>query len=659
MNDFFKWLLSSQGFMPHGHCYLWQPGTMWLNIGSDGLIAAAYFLIPFTIYDFVRRRTVDIPFQGIFLMFAAFILLCGSTHLMEIWTVWHPDYRLSGALKLIPGIVSMATTLALFRIIPLASQLRSPRQLQQEVAARTTELTEVNGKLQQTVRELQQQREELQTMLDLLPVGIAIAHDALGNQMTASTRLAELLGISTTQNLSLSAEDGPSSAFRCLRDGKVIPPQDLPMQLAARTGQEQRDVDLDVELADGRKIALMVSAAPLFDADGRVRGAIGAHVDVTGLKQIQRALEEADRQKDEFLAMLAHELRNPLAPVRNAAVLLARAPHIDPQSRAAAAIIQRQVMHFTRLVDDLLDVARITRGQIELKLTPLELAPLVASALEAVDSLMEEREHRISVAYPSEPLYVFGDATRLVQCLVNILSNAAKYTDPGGKIEVELRAGVSTALISIRDNGIGVAPEFIPRMFELFSQSERSLDRAQGGLGVGLSLVRKIVEMHQGEVECSSEGIGRGCVCMITLPVTAQRIAAAPASPAREVAARRVMIIDDNQDAADSLAMMLALDGHETRVAYSGSDALADAATFAPDVVLLDIGLPMMDGYEVARRLRATPGFDRVRIVALTGYGRLDEERSGSLFNAHLVKPVDLDVLAQTLIGSERDTVTG
>ncbi len=657
MNELFKWMFSSQGFMPHGHCYLWQPGTMWLNVGSDALIAAAYFVIPFSLYDFVRRRTADIPFRGIFLMFAAFILLCGSTHVMEIWTVWNPDYRFGGALKLLTGIVSIATTLALFRIMPHAIQLRSPRQLQQEVVARTAELTEVNAKLQLTIRELEQQREELQTMLDLLPVGIAIAHDALGNQMTASTRLAELLGVSTLQNLSLSAEDGPKSAFRCLRNGKVIPPEELPMQLAARTGQEQRDVNLDVEFADGRMIALMVSAAPLFHPDGHVRGAIGTHVDVTGLKRIQRELEEADRQKNEFLAMLAHELRNPLAPVRNAAELLARASHEDSRTQSAVAMILRQVSHLTRLVDDLLDVARITRGQIELKLSPIELAPVVTMALEAVEPLMKERRHRVSVAYPTGPLYVNGDATRLVQCMVNILNNAAKYTDPGGEIHVELSVDKAMALITIRDNGIGVVPEFLPRMFELFSQSKRALDRAQGGLGVGLSLVRKIVEMHQGEVACMSAGIGQGCTCRIWLPLTDHGIAAVPEPGRLKIKARRVMIVDDNHDAADSLAMMLALDGHETHVAYSAEGAVADAATFRPDAILLDIGLPMMDGYEVARRLRAMPGFDQVRIIALTGYGRLDDRRTRTAeFNAHLVKPVDFGALAEAIMGSHSDS---
>ena len=657
MSELFKWMFSSQGFMPHGHCYLWQPGTMWLNVGSDAMIAAAYFVIPFSIYDFVRRRTADIPFRGIFLMFAAFILLCGSTHVMEIWTVWNPDYRFGGALKLLTGIVSIATTLALFRIMPHASQLRSPRQLQQEVVARTAELTEVNAKLQLTIQELEQQREELQTMLDLLPVGIAIAHDALGNQMTASTRLAELLGVSTAQNLSLSAEDGPRGAFRCLRNGNVIPPEELPMQLAARTGQEQRDVNLDVEFADGRTITLMVSAAPLFHPDGHVRGAIGTHVDVTGLKRIQRELEEADRQKNEFLAMLAHELRNPLAPVRNAAELLVRASHMDSRTQSAVAMIQRQVSHLTRLVDDLLDVARITRGQIELKLSPIELAPVVAMALEAVEPFMKERQHRVSVTYPTEPLYVNGDATRLVQCMVNILNNAAKYTDPGGEVQVELSVDTAMALITIRDNGMGVVSEFLPRMFELFSQSRRALDRAQGGLGVGLSLVRKIVEMHQGRVECTSAGIGQGCTCKMWLPLTRRRITAAPEPRTLKVTARRVMIVDDNHDAADSLAMMLALDGHQMHVAYSAESALADAATFRPEVILLDIGLPMMDGYEVARRLRAMPGFNQVRIVALTGYGHLDDRRIRTAeFDAHLVKPVDFETLAEAIMGSHSDS---
>jgi signal transduction histidine kinase/ActR/RegA family two-component response regulator len=422
------------------------------------------------------------------------------------------------------------------------------------------------------------------------------------------------------------------------------------MQLAARTQQEQRDVSLDVEFADGRTLALIVSAAPLFHPDGRVRGAIGTHVDVTGLKQVQRELEEADRQKNEFLAMLAHELRNPLAPIRNATEFLVRAPNVDPQSRNAAVMIQRQVMQLTRLVDDLLDVARITRGQIELKRIPIELAPLVAQALEATEPLMRERRHRVSVKYPVEPIFVNGDAMRLVQCMVNVLNNSAKYTDPLGEIQVELSADNAMALITVRDNGMGVVPEFLPRMFELFTQSQRALDRAQGGLGVGLSLVRKIVEMHLGQVACTSAGVGQGCTCKIWLPLTENRINSAHEARPAGIGARKVMIVDDNHDAADSLAMMLALNGHNTYVAYSAEAAIAGAGIFRPDVILLDIGLPLMDGYEVARKLRARPEYGQVRIVALTGYGQLDERQVHTAeFDAHLVKPVGIDALIVAL----------
>ncbi len=646
------WLLAAPGFLPHGHCYLWQPGTLWLNVGSDALIAAAYFAIPLSLYRLVRRRTSEIPFPGVFLMFAAFIFLCGSTHIMEIVTVWHPYYRLAGALKLLTGVVSLATLFLVLRLMPLALQMRSPRELQKQVEARTTDLADANARLQLTVEELERQREELQTMLDLIPVGVAIAQDPLCKHMSASARLAEMLHVSPKQNLSLSAEDGPHGGFRCTRNGSEIPPQDLPMQRAARTGEEQRDVEFDVEFPEGRTINMMMSAAPLFRPDGSVRGAIGAHVDVTALKRVQRELEHADQQKNEFLAMLAHELRNPLAPIRSATELLARIPSADSRIQGAGAVIQRQVTHLTRLVDDLLDVSRITRGDIELKLARVELGGLLTLAMEAVEPLMLERGHRVSVLYPQRPLYVLGDSTRLVQCIVNILNNAAKYTDVGGEIHVELTGDGASALLAIRDNGMGVAPEFLPRMFDLFSQSQRALDRSQGGLGVGLSLVRKIVSMHRGEVSCVSEGVGCGCTCKIWLPLSEPAEILQNAAPRPlNVAARRVLIVDDNHDAADSLAMALALEGHEIQVVYTGEDALEVAATFQPQIVLLDIGLPKMDGYEVARQLRARRSVESLRIVALTGYGHLgDRQRSQAAgFDAHLVKPVEFEALSRVI----------
>jgi PAS domain S-box-containing protein len=501
-------------------------------------------------------------------------------------------------------------------------------------------------------REIERQREALQKTLDIIPVGIAIAHDPQCRNMSASPRLAEMLGVSTDQNVSLSAENGPNSVFRCVRNGEVIPPEALPMQRAVRTGQEQRDVELDIEFADGRILNMIMSAAPLFDRAGRVRGAIGAHVDVTALKKVQRELEAADRQKDEFLAMLAHELRNPLAPIRSATELLGSIPISEPVVQSAAAMIKRQVSQLTRLVDDLLDVARITRGQIELKLAPVELAAAIALAVEAAEPLIREKGHALSVACPAQPVYVTGDSARLVQCILNLLTNAAKYTRAGGRIAVELTVDGATALISVRDNGDGIAPEFLTRMFDLFVQSEQTLDRSQGGLGVGLSLVHRIVSMHHGEVYGTSAGVGQGSTFAIRLPTIDQPAASTRHERPPKTGPRRVMIVDDNHDAAASLAMLLSLEGHETFTAFTAGDALADAPRFRPDVILLDIGLPEMDGYQVARLLRTMVELEGTRFVALSGYGTSgDRQRAHAAgFDDHLVKPVEFESLLRVLV---------
>jgi signal transduction histidine kinase len=297
-----------------------------------------------------------------------------------------------------------------------------------------------------------------------------------------------------------------------------VPDDDLPMQKAARTGEEQRDVEVDLQFPDGRVLNLLISAAPLFHPDGSVRGAIGSHVDVSALKRIQRQLQDADRQKDEFLAMLAHELRNPLAPLRNAAEILRRVPSGDERHGHSVDMIMRQVSVLTRLVEDLLDISRITQGQIELRLERVQLAPLIDMAVETVNPLVRQKQHELRAAVSAESVWVQGDAMRLVQCLVNLLTNAVKYTDAGGRIELQLLAEPGRAVIRIQDNGAGIAPEFLPRVFDLFVQGEATLDRSQGGLGVGLSLVRRIVQLHGGDVACMSEGPGRGSTFEIRLP---------------------------------------------------------------------------------------------------------------------------------------------
>jgi signal transduction histidine kinase len=368
------------------------------------------------------------------------------------------------------------------------------------------------------------------------------------------------------------------------------------------------------------------------------------------LRTRERQLYTADRRKDEFLAMLAHELRNPMAPIRNASELLARMIPADPEMQAPVGIVKRQITHLSRLVDDLLDVSRITQGRIELQRRPIELAEVITQAMESVEPLMRERRHRVFVSTSYEPLYVNGDGARLVQCLSNILTNSAKYTDSGGEIRIEERAESGWAVVSITDNGVGIPPELLPQIFDLFVQSDRSLDRSLGGLGIGLSVVQRLVEMHGGFVSASSPGPGGGAKFEVRLPLVAAPEASVAAEPAEPVRAMRILVVDDNADAADSLTLLLRLDGHETESVYTPAAALERARTFEPEVILLDIGLPGMDGYEVARRIRSHGS--RARLVALTGYGQSEDVRRAreAGFDEHLVKPADPQVLRQKLV---------
>jgi signal transduction histidine kinase len=364
--------------------------------------------------------------------------------------------------------------------------------------------------------------------------------------------------------------------------------------------------------------------------------------------QLYQDVQEADRQKNEFLSMLAHELRNPLAPIRNAVHVLRLQAEGKPELDWARDVIDRQVKHLVRLVDDLLDVSRITRGKVRLQLEPLSLAAVVAEAVEASNPEIQAREHRLEVALPPGPVWVQGDATRLAQVVTNLLNNAAKYTDPGGRIGLTVGQEESTAVVRVRDNGVGIPGEMLSTVFNLFTQADRSLDRSQGGLGIGLTLVKRLVEMHGGSVEARSAGTGQGSEFVVRLPALAGgevRAGAAAGGNAPELSGAPcgVLLVDDNVDAAESLAILLRLGGCAVRVAHDGPSALAAARACPPEFVVLDIGLPGMDGYEVARRLRAEPATRDAVLVALTGYGR-DEDQTRSReagFDHHFIKPVD------------------
>lgn len=369
------------------------------------------------------------------------------------------------------------------------------------------------------------------------------------------------------------------------------------------------------------------------------------------------ALREEHRRKDEFLAMLAHELRNPLSPIRNAAHLihLRVADREEPAIQAACGVIERQVEALSRMVDDLLDVARVSRGAIELRPETIDLGVAIRHAVEVARPLIEAKGHRLDVQIPSEPIHVRGDLTRLTQVFANLLTNAAKFTHEGGRIAVSA-AREDTAVVRVTDTGVGISPALLPQVFDLFAQGDRSLDRSQGGLGIGLTLAKRLVELQGGSVTAHSEGDNQGTEITVRLPFCDAPEQGSEAGPETDVVPReraRVLVVDDNRDAADSLADLLELLGHEAKVAYDGPAALELARELQPTLVLLDIGLPGMNGFEVARALRSEPHGQGITIVALSGYGRAsDKELSRQAgFDDHLVKPVAIEALHGLLGG--------
>lgn len=410
---------------------------------------------------------------------------------------------------------------------------------------------------------------------------------------------------------------------------------------------------------DGTYRWMLDNGIPRFAPDGSFLGYIGSCMDINEHKQMEQALREADVRKDEFLAMLAHELRNPLAPIRNAAQVLKLVGVSDPNQQWAREVIERQTQHLTRLVDDLLDVSRITRGKVTLQRETLELATVLNRAVETSRPLIDARKHTLAVTLPSTPIQVIGDLTRLVQVVSNLLTNAAKYTDEGGRLHLSATQRAGEAIISVRDNGMGLSADLLPHVFDLFTQAERALDRSQGGLGIGLTLARNLVELHGGKIEARSAGTGQGSEFIVRLPVlrAAAPATTAPADGVQQARPRglRILVVEDNVDAAEMLHLMLKLAGHEARIALDGATALATAQSFMPQVILCDIGLPGMNGYEIALQLRSQPAFKQTRLIALSGYGQEEDRRHSKAvgFDYHLSKPIEPDAL-MALLGSLR-----
>jgi len=442
----------------------------------------------------------------------------------------------------------------------------------------------------------------------------------------------------------------------------------LPASLAPAASPFLRMLDSGrreaLELTVGERW-LRVTVDPIRDAGGIIRGGLCIASDITDRRRLEEALKRraeelaaADRRKDEFLAMLAHELRNPLAPIANALESIRLNQGHAAVTEEAVDIARRQVEHMARLLDDLLDVSRFTRGNVQLRKTIVDLKSVLERAVETSRPLIEARGHEFLASIPDAPVWLEGDPTRLAQVVANLLNNAAKYTDPGGRISLTVAREGDEAIVRVRDNGIGLGVEMLPRVFDLFAQEDRSLDRSQGGLGIGLTLVRSLVQHHGGSIAAESAGPGMGSEFTVRLPVLPDEAASAQdtvvdssaTSPPR---LQRVLVVDDSRDAATSLAQVLTLWGHEARVAHDGSEAIEATMGETFDVVLLDIGLPGMDGFQVAKKIRERLGPDSPMLIALTGYGQeSDFARSrGVGFSDHLVKPVSLDRLQALIDG--------
>ena len=701
MNEFFHSFFYNGPFMPHGHCYLWAPGLLWLHVVSDALIVFAYYSIPITLIYFVRKRK-DMHFGWMFLCFAVFIIACGTTHLMEIWNVWHGNYWLSGGIKAVTAMASVPTAFLLTRLVSPALKLPSIADLERLNLALEQEVI-TRSKAEETVRAF---NAELETRVQERTAELHAVNADLHRQIAERERAQEAVRESEARFRQL-ADAMPQMVWAARPDGQrdyynqrwfdytalpvdtpgdndwdqVLYPDDVPnarqiWNRSVRTGEPYEIEYRYKRASDGAFRWHLNRALPIHDADGRIVRWFGTATDVHDYKQLQdekeqlflseqAAREEAERVsrvKDEFLSTLSHELRTPLNAIYGWAQVLQTGATNPNDLAEGLDTIERNARAQKQIVDDLLDMSAIISGKVRMDVQRIDLAPVVEATIASMRPAADAKGIRLQAVLDPQARPVSGDPSRLQQIFWNLISNAIKFTPKGGRVQVLLERVNSHLEVSIIDSGEGITPEFLPHVFDRFRQADASISRRHGGLGLGLAIVKQLVELHGGSVRAKSGGPDQGATFMVALPLTAVHLGdSAPGEPAREhptvgpagvvpddrvdLSGVKVLVIDDEEDARALVRRLLENSGALVRTAGSAAEAMTAIGTERPDVLVCDIGMPGESGYELIRRVRGlghgTGG--NVPAIALTAFARLEDRmkaiRAG--FQMHIAKPVE------------------